>query len=68
MEPEPVRQFISKAARCKARAVFELYAPVNLTSGNESKSPDVILNCRFLVPCGLRVTPPAGVIRHIGRP
>jgi len=31
MEPEPVRQFVSKAARCKARAAFELCAPVNLT-------------------------------------
>jgi hypothetical protein len=38
MEPEPVRQFVSKAARCKARAAFELCAPVNLTSGNELKS------------------------------
>ena len=38
MEPEPVRQFVSKAAQCKARAAFELCAPVNLTSGNESKS------------------------------
>src|SRR3981081_215726 len=24
MEPEPVRQFVSKAARCNARAAFEL--------------------------------------------
>ena len=27
MEPEPVRQFVSKAARCKAPAAFELCAP-----------------------------------------
>ena len=38
MEPEPVRQFVSKAARRNARAAFELCAPVNLTSGNEPKS------------------------------
>ena len=37
MEREPVRQFVSKAARCKARAAFELCEPVNLTSGNEPK-------------------------------
>jgi hypothetical protein len=54
MEPEPVRQFVSKAARCKARAAFELCAPVDLT-WQRVKIPDVILNCRLLAPCGLRV-------------
>ena len=59
MEPELVRQFVSKAARCKARAAFELCAPVSVTSGNESKIPDAVLNCRLLAPCGLRMTRPA---------
>jgi hypothetical protein len=38
MEPEPVRQFVSTAARRKARAAFELCAPVNLTPSHASKS------------------------------
>jgi hypothetical protein len=34
-----VRQFVSKAARRKARAAFELSAPLSLTlPGNESES------------------------------
>ena len=34
-----VRQFVSKAARCKARAAFELSAPLSLTlPGNELES------------------------------
>jgi hypothetical protein len=47
MEPEPVRQFVSKAARCKARAAFELCAP---DTRQRVKIPDVVLNFPFAFP------------------
>ena len=50
MEPEPVRQFVSKAARCKARAAFELCGTGQPDIWQRVKIPDVILNCRFACP------------------
>ena len=67
MEPEPIRQFVSEAARCKARAAFELCAPVNLTLAtrpNPGRCFELSLACLVWT-----ASDTAGrVIRNIGRP
>jgi hypothetical protein len=62
---EPVRQFVSKAVRCKARAAFELRAPISPAPGNES-NPGRYFELSFACPLRRRVTPLAGMIRHLG--
>jgi len=59
MEPEPVRQFVSKAARFNARAAFELMRAGGCAPIETKQNVGRYFDCHLLAPCGLHVARPA---------